>query len=267
MRDSAARPAAHHCSRGRSWVGRPYLGHRRGHSSGEFTAALLRLRRGGGPEPAGGPGEDQQHDDNGPDPRTTRGLSLELIGSLWSCSRLTRTRLLELLRIAPTARHSDSCSSSLCVKKARDLPFSSAGAPHYGNGVLRKLPLRVQADHSTARAPPRQGTAGYAPLPPRGARAYRGSVLPMLAQAHLLRFPIWQGRWPANRSASVALVSWRPCMQYGMRKSPPPLGTGRHVDRAVSDLASQRVKCAKLLGSMYSKSNVTCSYFFEILSL
>jgi hypothetical protein len=25
----------------------------------------------------------------------------------------------------------------------------------------------------------------------------------MLVQAHLLRFPIWQGRWPANRSASV----------------------------------------------------------------
>jgi hypothetical protein len=33
----------------------------------------------GGPEPAGGPGEDQQRDDSGHDPRTTRGLSLEFI--------------------------------------------------------------------------------------------------------------------------------------------------------------------------------------------
>jgi hypothetical protein len=74
--------AAPRCSRGRSWEGRPYLGDRRAHSPGEFTAALLRRRRGrraGGPEPAGGPGEDQQHDDIGHDPRTTRGLSLEFI--------------------------------------------------------------------------------------------------------------------------------------------------------------------------------------------
>ena len=61
------------CSRGRSWG--PYLGDRRAHSPGEFTAASLRRSRGqraGGPEPANGPGEDQQRDDSGDDPRTTR---------------------------------------------------------------------------------------------------------------------------------------------------------------------------------------------------
>jgi len=75
MRRQRRPSAAPRCSRGRSWEGRPYLGDRRAHSPGEFTAALLRRRRGrraGGPEPAGGPGEDQQHDDNGHDPRNTR---------------------------------------------------------------------------------------------------------------------------------------------------------------------------------------------------
>src|SRR5919106_5884651 len=53
-----------------------------------------------GPEPAGGPGEDQQHDDNGPDPRTTRGLSLGFIPPLRSLRppRLRRPRRLRLRR-------------------------------------------------------------------------------------------------------------------------------------------------------------------------
>jgi hypothetical protein len=79
--------------------------------------------------------------------------------------------------------------------------------------------------------------ARYAPHPLRGARACRGSV-PMLVQAHLLRFPIWQGRWPANRLASVAWVSWRSCMQDGMRKSPPPPGNRGRCRPRQSDIAS-----------------------------
>ena len=71
--------AASRCSRGRSWEWRPYpwtppsLFTRRVHRRVIASAAA------GGPKPPGGPGEDQQHDDNGPDPRTTRGLSLEFI--------------------------------------------------------------------------------------------------------------------------------------------------------------------------------------------
>jgi hypothetical protein len=72
--------AAPRCSRGRSRG--PYLGDRRACSPGEFTAASLRRRRGrrrAVPNHPAAPGEDQQHDDNGHDPRTTRGLSLEFI--------------------------------------------------------------------------------------------------------------------------------------------------------------------------------------------
>jgi hypothetical protein len=137
-------------------------------------------------------------------------------------------------RLTPIpARHLYACEES-------ERPAPSV-AP---SGALRPWKRRARrvaagselADHSTARAPPPQGTAGYAPLPLRGAQACRDSV-PMPGQAHLLRSPIWQGRWPADCSPYVSLVSWRPCMQYGMRKSPPPLGTGRHVVPRQSDVA------------------------------
>jgi hypothetical protein len=94
--------AAPRCSRGRSWgtvPGRPPRPftrrvHRRGFASAPRAAA-------GGPEQAGGPGEDQQHDDNGHDPRTTRGLSrgfLPPLRSLLRPARLRRPRRLQLRR-------------------------------------------------------------------------------------------------------------------------------------------------------------------------
>jgi len=93
--------AAPRCSRGRSWGTVPWRPpspftrrvHRRVIASAPRAAA-------DGPEPAGGPGEDQQHDDNGPDPRTTRGLSLGFIPPLRSLRppRLRRPRRLRLRR-------------------------------------------------------------------------------------------------------------------------------------------------------------------------
>jgi hypothetical protein len=143
--------AAPRCSRGRSWEWRLYPGDRRARSPGEFTAALLRRRRGGGgPEPPGGPGDDQQHDDNGPDPRTTRGLSLEFIvrplrslrppqlrprGGLRASPRTSRTRRRAASRnggpLPPFTR--------IGARMIQDSALSRADSRRRGRGCLPRL--------------------------------------------------------------------------------------------------------------------------------
>ena len=112
------------------------------------------------------------------------------------------------------------------VKKARSAPsVPPCGAPHPWQRRVRKVAAGwVQADHSTARAPPRQGTAGYAPS------SERGKVLSRLSpDAGPDAPPSFSHRARALAGGLLALrllASWRSCMQYGMRKSPPPPGTG-----------------------------------------
>jgi hypothetical protein len=137
--------AAPRCSRGRSWEGRPYLGDRRAHSPGAFTAALLRRRRGrraGGPEPAGGPGEDQQHDDNGHEPPTTRA---------WP--RVHRPRL----PIAPPATDPPpSMASAPSIVRLRCVHLGRAPGAASGNGgplpPFTRIPARMIQDWALSRA-------------------------------------------------------------------------------------------------------------------
>ena len=104
-------------------------------------------------------------------------------GSLWSCSRLTRARLLELADSADGASLRFPLVILVLVKKARRFAPSAApfGPPHPWQRRARKVVAGCAwADHSTVKVPPPRGTARYAPLPLRGARACRDSV-PMLA--------------------------------------------------------------------------------------
>jgi hypothetical protein len=127
-------------------------------------------------------------------------------------------------------------------------------SPRHGNGVFEKLPLYGSSTIPLQKHRRAKGTARHAPLPPREARFCRGSV-PMLIQAHLLRVPIWQGRWPADRSPYVSLVSWRP---WDAEES-AATGNGAPSRPRQSDVAgAQRAP--------NSKSNLSPSFFFEILS-
>jgi len=72
---------------------------------------------------------------------------------------------------------------------------------------------------------------------------------------YLLRSPIGQGRWLADCSASVSLVSWRSCMQYGVQKSPRPPATRRHVGGARATQPTRRGQ-AKVLNPWITRSNV-----------
>jgi hypothetical protein len=130
-------------------------------------------------------------------------------GSPWSCPDPTWPACWSLgirrQRVTPIpARHLYACEES-----ERSAPSASpSGPPRPWTRRVRKVVAGwAWADHSTVKVPPPRGTARYAPPPLRGARACRDSV-PMPGQAHLLRSPIWQGRWPADCPPPVSLVSW-----------------------------------------------------------
>jgi hypothetical protein len=103
--------------------------------------------------------------------------------SLWSCSRPTRgspagAERIRRQRVTPIpARH-----LYVCVESEQSAPSASpSGPPRPWTRRVRKVVAGCAwADHSTVKVPPPRGTARYAALPLRGARACRDSV-PMLA--------------------------------------------------------------------------------------